>query len=285
MRLRSVVLAAVTVVALPGASAGAWTPQLAEAISRDARRLIPKTLAILMGQREPQIRQEWDRFPPELTAAMARDLQTGALSAGTLALLDAYAAEPVRLLKEQQISEGVIRLAGLLRIPAELADPVLTGAQPPFAPGLTREYYAFIDASMSKLPVTLDDPAALKLPRRELQRYWANLAERSRPQADVLRFELFQGGRVVDHRKIDFRNPVFAVAQISYSRAVTAVAATWSALWREAHGDTTRMRGPRELTPEDRGPSEPLGPPLGPPQSESLDAGMERPWRAARMAR
>jgi hypothetical protein len=254
---------------------------LADAVSRDARRLIPKTLAILMNQREPQIRQEWDRFPPELTAAIARDLPTGALRPDTLAALDAYAGESVRLLKQQQIGEGVIRLGGLLRIPAELADPALTGVPPAFAPGLTREYYAFVQASMSKLPVTLDDPASLKLPRAELPRYWGRLVERSRPQADVLRAELFQSGRVLDHRSIDFRNPVFAVAQISYSRAVTAVAATWSALWRDAHGDTTRVRTPHDVAPEDHGPSAPIGP----PQTESLDAGMERPWRAARMER
>ncbi len=260
--------------------ARAWTPKLSECLGRDARRLIPRTLAQLMNQREPQIAQELQRFPPELSAAVAGDLQRGALSAETLAALEAYTAEPVRLLKQQQVSEGVVRLAGLLRIPADLADPALTGANPPFPVGLTAQYYAFIEASLDKLPVTLEDPAALNLKQRELKHYWVGLVERSRPHGPVLRLELFKQGRLVDHRGLDYRNPVFGVAQISYSRAVTAIAATWSAVWREARGDMTRVPQPRELSPQDRGPQEPQG-----PQSELLDAGLPRSGQAARNER
>ena len=46
-------------------------------------------------------------------------------------------------------------------------------------------------------------------------------------------------GRVVDHRRLDYRSPAWAVSSLAYSRAVTAVAASWLAVWREAHGDTT----------------------------------------------
>jgi len=259
--------------------AAAWTPKLSECLSRDARRLIPRTLAQLMNQRETQIAQELQRFPPELSAAVARDLQQGGLDAETLASLEAYAAEPVRLLKQQQVGEGVVRLAGLARIPADLADPALNaGAALPA--GVAGQYYAFIEASLDKLPVTLEDPAALTLPRRELTRYWAGLVERSRPHASVLRLELFRDGRVVDHRGLDFRSPVYGVAQIAYSRAVTAIAATWSTLWREARGDMTRVPQPRKLAPLDRGPQEPIG-----PQSELLDVGLPRPARAARNER
>lgn len=265
----------------PAGSAWAWTPKLSECLSRDARRLIPRTLAQLMNQREAQIALEMQRFPPELSAAVASDLRQGSLSAETLAALEAYAAEPVRLLKQQQIGEGVVRLAALLRIPADLADPALTGDNPPYPPGLTGQYYAFVEASLTKLPVTLEDEAALNMPRGQLKRYWAGLVERSRPQGPVLRLELFKAGRLVDHRGLDFRNPVFAVAQISYSRAVTAIAATWSALWREARGDMTRVPRPYELHPEDHGPQEPIGP----PQSELMDAFLPRSAQAARNQR
>ena len=56
----------------------------------------------------------------------------------------------------------------------------------------------------------------------------------------------------MDHRSIDYRSPVFAVASLSYSRAVNGIAATWLAVWREAHGDTTRMPKAREVEPARR---------------------------------
>jgi hypothetical protein len=57
---------------------------------------------------------------------------------------------------------------------------------------------------------------------------------------------------VVDHRTIDFRSPVFGVASLAYSRAVTGIAATWLALWREARGDVTRRRPPSTVAPRER---------------------------------
>ena len=45
----------------------------------------------------------------------------------------------------------------------------------------------FSARSLPKIPVVLDDRAALKLPRQQLAAYWQRLAARSRDQAPVLR--------------------------------------------------------------------------------------------------
>jgi hypothetical protein len=172
----------------------------------------------------------------------------------TLQALHLFAGEPVRLLGQQQVGEGVVHLGALLRIPAELSDPAATAGAAGLPAGVAEQYYAFVEASLDKLPVTLDDPAALKLASSELPAYWARLHADSRAQVATLRSELVRGGRVVDYRAIDYRSPAFAVAQIAYSRAVTASAATWLALWRAARGDMTRMPAPRVLQPVDRGP-------------------------------
>jgi len=137
------------------------------------------------------------------------------------------------------VSEGLVRLGGLLRIPADLSDPVLSVGPEGWPPGLTREYYALFTANLGRMPVVLDDRAALKLTRKELPALWQSLVDRSRAQVPVVRGELFKDGRVVDHRRLDYR-----------SRAVTATAATWLAVWREANGDTTRMPAAREVVPE-----------------------------------
>lgn len=231
--------------------AAAWPAALVENIARDARRLLPKSLGVLMSEREQQIFEAAQRMPPELTQAMTADLVKGELTPGTLAALDAQAEEAVTLLREQKVSLGVVKLGALLRIPADLSDPVLSVGPEGYPSGVTQEYYAFVGANLPKIPVVLESKPALKLARRDLPGYWQGLLGRSRTQSGVIRTELFQRGRIVDYRTVDYRNPVFGVASLSYSRAVTAIAATWLAVWRDVHGDVTRMSVPSTVRPRE----------------------------------
>ena len=233
------------------AEAAAWPAALMQSLGRDARRLVPRSLARLMAEREPQIIAEAQRFPPELAQALATDLADGVLRPATVAALEGRASEAVELFGEQRVSEGIIKLGALLRIPADLSDPVLSAGNEGYPSGVVREYYAFVEGSLDKIPVVLDDAAALRLRSRALPAYWQSILGRSRSQSAVIRTELFQNGRVVDHRMIDYRSPVFGVGSLSYSRAVTAIAATWLALWREANGDLTRIPTTREVRPQE----------------------------------
>jgi hypothetical protein len=248
--------------------AAAWPAETMTALSRDARKLLPRSLSRLLGEREPQVLDELRRFPPDLSLALGEDLRAGRLRPETLAALQGEADRAVGLLKEGQVSQGLVRLGGLLRIPADLSDPVLAVGPEGWPPGLTREYYALFAANLSRMPVVLDDPTALQLARKDLPALWQSVLDRSRAQAPVLRAELFRDGRVVDHRRLDYRSPAWAVSSLSYSRAVTAGAATWLAVWREARGDTTKTPRAREVRPEpprgaladDRRPPQPEAP-------------------------
>ncbi len=219
------------------------------ALSRDARRLLPRSLSRLLGERESEVVDELRRFPPEVSRALAQDLPTGRLRPQTLAALEAQVDRVTELLREGQVSLGLVRLGGLLRIPADLSDPVLAVGPEGWPPGVTREYYALFGANLDRMPVVLDDPEALKLSRKDLPAYWQALLERSRPQAPVIREELFRSGKVVDHRRLDYRSPAWAVSSLAYSRAVTGAAATWLVVWREARGDVTRPPRAREVAP------------------------------------
>ena len=231
--------------------AGAWPQDAVLAMVRDAQRLVPKSLAQLIASKEGLILAETQRFPVPLSRAIAQDLQAGSFQPETLTALQAHAEEAVDLLRHQQVGEGIIRLGATLRIPADLSDPALAGGADGFPPGVVREYYAFMKDNFEKIPVVLDDASALELKSGDLPAYWEGLLKRSQDQSEILRAELFQRGHLVDHRSLDYRSPVFSVASLSYSRAVTAVAATWLALWRQAHGDMTRMHSPREIEPRD----------------------------------
>ena len=233
------------------AAAGAWPSEIMQSLARDARRLVPLSLARLMAEREQEIFEAARAFPPELSQALAADLSAGALRPETLARLDAHAKEAANLLREQRVSEGVVKLGALLRIPADLSDPVLSAGPEGYPLGVTREYYTFVTGSLDKIPIVVDDASALKLDRRRLGGYWQGVLGRSRIDSPVIRTELWKNGRLVSHRAIDYRNPVFGVASLSYSRAVTAIAATWLAVWREARGDLTRQPKPQVVRPVD----------------------------------
>ena len=167
-------------------------------------------------------------------------MNAGVLRPETLSTLDAEVGVAIELLMTKRVHEGLIRMGALLRVPADLADPALASGRRAYPPGVVREYYALIGNNLGKIPVVLEDERALQLQRTELGAYWQGLARRSHEQAPVVRAGLFKNGRLVDHRTLDFRSPVFGVGSISYSRAVTAIAATWLAIWHEAGGDPTR---------------------------------------------
>jgi hypothetical protein len=237
----------------------AWTGPLRLAISRDARRLVPKSLAQLLGERERLLLDEAERFSPAVLRSVTLDMGAGRLQPETVARLGAEVQAVSRLLAEQQVSEGLLRLGGLLRVPSDLADPVVTCGPDGLPADVVAAYYAFAEASLPKIPVVLDDKPALRLTSGDLPAYWQRLVERSRPDAVVLRSELVHGGQLIDVRRLDYRSHTFGVAALSYSRAVTAVAATWLVAWRDARGDLTRMPLPKEVAPavprEDRGES------------------------------
>jgi len=247
--------------------AAAWPAETMTALSRDARKLLPRSLSRLLGERESQVLDELRRFPPDLSRALGEDLLSGRLRPETVAALQGEADRAVELLKEGQISQGLVRLGGLLRIPADLSDPVLAVGPEGWPPGLTREYYALFAANLNRMPVVLDDPKALQLTRKDLPAFWQSVLDRSRAHAPVLRTELFRDGRVVDHRRLDYRSPAWAVSSLAYSRAVTAGAATWLAVWREARGDTTKTPRAREVKPE--APPGALADDRRPPQPEA----------------
>jgi ribosome modulation factor len=249
--MRSRPAAAALIAFLVPATAGAWPASLRESMARDARRLIPRSLAELMAHREKEILEEAERFPPELAQALAIDLGQGTLRPDTLAALEARASEAVGLIRERRVTEGIVRLGGLLRVPADLSDPVLTRGTEGYPAGVTREYYAFVNLWLPKIPVVLDNPASLHLERKALPSYWQGLLGRSRDHSPVIQTELFKNGRVVDHRTLDYRSPVFGVGSLAYSRSVTAIAATWLAVWREVRGDLTRMKAPAEVAPRE----------------------------------
>ena len=265
--LRRALLAIVSLLLL-AARAQAWPSDAMTAISRDACRLLPGSLARLLTAREREVQLAAARLAPDLASALAQDHAKGALRPETLALVDGEIDQVVLLLRERRVSEGLVRLGSLVRVAADLSDPLLAAGSEGWPPGLEREYYALFAANFAQMPVVLDDPRALQLSRRELGGLLQSLVSRSREQTGTLRAELVRGGRVVSHRALDFRSPAWAVSSLAYSRAVTGTAAIWLVAWRDVRGDQTRMRRAHEVAPKDAPPR----PGAGIPSSKPIDA-------------
>jgi hypothetical protein len=222
-----------------------------QSLHRDARKLLPRSLRKLLAERETRVLDETARFPTEVSQALAQDLSAGRLRPETIAACQAEADVVIDLLKKNRLTEGLLRLGALLRIPADLSDPVLAVGPEGYPPGVTNEYYLFLESYLSKIPVVQNDPAELKFDRKALPAYWQAMLDRSREQSPIIRTEMVRGGRLVSHKTLDYRSPVYAVGSLSYSRAVNGIAVTWLAIWREAHGDTTRIPKPTEVAPRE----------------------------------
>jgi hypothetical protein len=244
------VLTAVALASALTTPAQAWTPELEQSLYRDAQKLLPRSLALLLRDRETAVLAASRETPPELTG-WPSELSAGQIRPETVDVIQAQLRDAATLMQKRQMSEGLVRLGALFRIAADVSDPAQCAAPENFPPGVITEYYAFVRKNLDKIPVVLDDPRALKLNRDDLPKYWQGLLERSRTDAPVLRIELFQNGRLVRHDTLDYRSPVFGVGSLAYSRAVNAVAATWLAGWRSVRGDMGRMRQPRVLEPRD----------------------------------
>jgi hypothetical protein len=249
-RLPAVGAAAVLCLVGWSAPAAAWTPVLEQSLYRDAQRLLPRSLAALLHDREIAVLEAARQTPPELTG-FAAELTEGRIRPETAAAIDAQLRDAGVLMQKRQVSAGLIRLGALFRIAADVSDPVLCAGDGGFPPGVVPEYYAFISKNLEKIPVVREDPAYLRLSRAELPQYWQSLLVRSRLDAPVIRTELFQAGRVVHHYTLDYRSPVFGVGSLAYSRAVNGIAATWLAGWRSVRGDVSGMREPRVVAPRD----------------------------------
>jgi hypothetical protein len=229
----------------------AWPPALEQALYRDAQRLLPHSLARLLRTREDAVLEAARPSSPDWTG-LARQIASGRLEAPTLAAVDLRFREAGNLLLTRHTGAGLVRLGALLRVAADVSDPALAAEAGVLPPPVVAEYYAFIQANLDKIPVVFEDDT-LRLRCEDLPAYWQALLSRSRADAPMVRDELFPMGRLVDHRTLDYRSPVFGVGSLAYSRAVNSIAATWLAGWRTVRGDMGGTQPPQRLVPFDYG--------------------------------
>lgn len=245
-------LALAAAIALVPAQSLAWPEDAAAAIARDARRLLPESLAKLLEEREAEIRDALRSKPPDLEGVLWRELSAARLSPGAQKSVHADLAQLVEALRGPRLSEALVSMGVRYRSVASLGDPALAldVARTPLAPKLRDEFYAFVALHRDKFPLVIAEPDVLEARVDAIPRILDRLRTPTRSHAASLAEELTLPGRqVVRAADVDLRSPVFAAASASYSRSVVAVAATWLAVWRAAGGDVSGRPRPRVVGP------------------------------------
>ena len=224
---------------------------MSQRIARDALKVLPKSLAEVFLANEKEIFADARPSKREALPLVYGDLDKGRLSAPTKQALALEFAERVKALRSQDFRAAVISLGATYRLAVDLADPSvgLGIGSDAKAKAIRREFYLFTSANLDKIPVVLVEPDSMRLGLDALPGFLDTVIAKTPAQAARLREEGQEGGRVVAAAEIDFRSPEFAVSSTAYSRSVSAVAATWIAIWRAAGGDMTRQKPPQIVKP------------------------------------
>lgn len=231
--------------------AEAWPADLSQRIARDALKIVPKSLAEIFLANEAEIFADARTSSMPALSLVYSDLPKGRLDAPTKQALALEFTERVKALGGHDFRGAVIALGATYRLAVDLADPSvgLGIGSDAKAKAIRREFYLFTTANLDKIPVVLVEPDSMRLALDELPGFLDRVIAKTPAQAARLREEGQEDGRVVPATEIDFRSPVFAVSSIAYSRSVSAVAATWIAIWRSAGGDMSRQKPPQIIKP------------------------------------
>ncbi len=236
---------------LLGHRAEAWPADLSQRIAKDALKIVPKSLAEVFLAHEKEIFADARVSTMPALSLVYADLPKGKLGAPTKEALALEFAERVKALRGQDFRAALIALGATYRLAVDLADPSVglgIGADAK-AKAIRREFYLFTTANLDKIPVVLVEPESMRLRVEALPGFLDTVIAKTPAQAARLREEAQEDGRVIAAADIDFRSPVFAVSSTAYSRSVSAVAATWIAIWRAAGGDMTRQKPPQIVKP------------------------------------
>ena len=239
------------IAAIVPSRAAAWPGDLSRSIAHDALKLLPKSLADLFLAHEEAILSEAKGAKNPALSLVYADLSKGRLSAATKAALAQEASRRSRALQGQEFREAVISLGAAYRLAVDLADPGVSSGlgSDETARVIRREFYLFVASNRDKIPLVIAEPASMNLRLDALPGFLDEVTQKTSAQAALLRTEAQESGKIFKHTEIDFRSPVFAVASTAYSRSVSAVAATWIAIWRSAGGDMNRQKAPQIISP------------------------------------
>ncbi len=222
--------------------ADAWPKEAYRAMVYDTLRLLPPRLSRVLLKREAAILRGVRSLEGETASLLARDGVRGRLSADLVKDVETRIEQVVRMVGEHNsFDDTAYELGRLLRIAADLADPVIVGAGRRDLQRVAPELYQYVDLNLTKFPLVHDGALSSPLGGASIGRLLVEVTSATRAVTPLSK-AFWRDGRIVSARSFDFRSVPFAETSLNYSRGVTAASYLWLSAWAKANGDFTGYR-------------------------------------------
>ena len=235
----SILLAALVLSAPPAAEP--WTPGVQESIALVATNLMPHALAAQMIRHIDSLRA--GALSPYRNAeepveyhALHADGRFGLASRK----VEQQVTKIVSMLEGHAPFEDVVFEFGVLsHYVADVSWPLATSDADEREPSYAADMAGYVEHNLAKFPAVFYGYYPFQSRAFSLQDYLRDTAQGANRFYPLISQSYYPkaGGRMVSSRSFDDKSPAFGIAQISYNRAVSAVANVWLHAWRESHGD------------------------------------------------
>jgi hypothetical protein len=228
----------------------AWPREVHEQVAEQAGRLMPIGLRALLAQNLAQL-QAGARAPLALegdpTLYLRPDDASGTLDGSVLdqsqRLLDLVT-------RRAAWSTVAYEMGVLSHYVALAADPTHVATPSAREGEWDEDFRSFTAARLPRFRVVFDGYVVPSLERDDLRGFVGDLAERTRRLYPVLSASYVQrDGSVARGATFDDRHPVFGVASLSFSHAITDTARVWLYIWIRAGGDPSGLPFPGGFQP------------------------------------
>jgi len=245
--------AALLLAAAASSSALAWEPAARVRMVDEAIRFMPASLRSALERHRDEVRRGM------LVPMTGEDGLEHAPPWADGSLDSSVADEARRLVAA--VGEPA-SFAEISRRFGRLAHFVSDATFPPGASGVDGveryvHFAAFATSRIEKFPLVFLGHDDGDLARGDFRAFAIRLAEQARAEDDHLARAYAAAGRPPAPEAFDDRSVPFAVASLSYSRAVNAIVRAWLEAWRECGGDLGRtpyMKAPADAAPREEAP-------------------------------
>jgi hypothetical protein len=209
----------------------------------DVLRLLPPSLGRVLARRDDALLSGAQSLESETASAIARDGIRGELSPELIRDVERRIDLVVRMVGEHRpFRDTAVELGKLLRIAADLSDPVVIGAGSPELRRVAPEYVRFIGLHLTEIPLVYDGSLPSPIAGGSIAGLLGRVTQATSVSVEPLAKAFWRDGRVQPASSFDYRSVPYAETSLSYSRGVTAASYLWLSAWAKANGDFTGYR-------------------------------------------
>lgn len=241
---RTVAALSSLLLALPCA---AFSDKVHQDVAEQAGRLMPASLRGILSKELPALRAGASAPLPvnEDGLFLYPDGTYGTLDQ----TVERQARRVLDLLQQRAPMESVVREMGVLsRAVALASDPVHVVPHDARTADWSAEFERFLEARQPRFKVAFFGYGSPELDRGDVPGFVRSCAERSRRCGPLLgQMFVKEDGTIAKGSGFDDKHPVFGIASLAYTHAITDTARAWLYVWIRANGDTTGVPFPQAL--------------------------------------